>query len=224
MGRWGGKKMTKLNNCMFNTVMARCVEEHGWEKRVGLSNGQRGEYGVHQRRLIDDSWSLYPTPLPQRSGWDVRGWCFRHRWFTFLGGCPHLRLRRGLILRSLFVLQSHHQHPRRRRSVGSEVDPCCFFLLLFLRPLAAKVRRLFSYFDFYVLLLNVDCWYIQLFFFVCSDDLGKGFIEQKISNKKLNKLMVNFEAWLVELIKAESPWLLFCGRVFCAKCYRNLYL
>ncbi|CAJ1931126.1 unnamed protein product [Sphenostylis stenocarpa] len=27
-----------------------------------------------------------------------------------------------------------------------------------------------------------------------SDDHGKGFIEQKISNKKLNKLMVNFEA------------------------------
>ncbi|WVZ10884.1 hypothetical protein V8G54_015414 [Vigna mungo] len=27
-----------------------------------------------------------------------------------------------------------------------------------------------------------------------SGDLGKGFIEQKISNKKLNKLMVNFEA------------------------------
>lgn len=79
------------------------------------------------------------------------------------------------------------------------------------------------------LVFFVECWLLTysthfLFLAFCSDDYGKSFIEQRINNKKLNKLMVDFEAWFRwwsfwTVIRAINHLHRFsAGKYLCTKC------
>lgn len=135
--KWG--ELTNLNdemdyqkNWMLNwkigcVVMAWDVKNDGGEDSMGVGYGQRSEHGVHKWWPFDGSRSLHQDSILERSRRDVRRWSVCDRWSWLLGGRPHVCLRRHLILRSLFVLQSCHQYSSWCPHSCSQIDSFCPF-------------------------------------------------------------------------------------------------
>ena len=180
--------------------MACLVQDACREDCLGIGNGQRNQYGEHQRRITCGPRTIDHPSILERSGGDVRRWGLRDRRSEFPGKCPHLRLRRRLIVRSLFVLQPRDQSHRRRSQARPNVDtrnPTTIAKVS--RSIVDRFRFMIGRFRVFhlesVLLCSaqshtVTCSLVLLYRY--EQDMRM--IQQRISNKKLNKLLVDFES------------------------------